>query len=319
MSILIWFSQIIRIVELQFSISNQIFDILTGTIYSIPSFLTPLMPFFILIGSFYFNTNLNKNSEIMILTQYSSSRSYISVCLIIFTLIGSIHIINSEYFSKKFYEIYKIKEIEIRNNLKIGFPSQNEFHIDDKISIFFEKKYEDTFYNIEALIYGRNQLIVSNRAEIELSKLNFNLVFYDGEKIILNEKEKSKTRFDKFIFVLEDKKREKLSYDKEHYNTKELIESKNIEFINYGHNRIYQYFFLISILLISSKIIFFINRKKNIFFSNSLIFLFALLLQIINSYLIYLLSNFSINIFIYYIINLTFLFFFNFFVFKFYK
>ncbi len=255
----------------------------------------------------------------MILTQYSSSRSYISVCLIIFTLIGSIHIINSEYFSKKFYEIYKIKEIEIRNNLKIGFPSQNEFHIDDKISIFFEKKYEDTFYNIEALIYGRNQLIVSNRAEIELSKLNFNLVFYDGEKIILNEKEKSKTRFDKFIFVLEDKKREKLSYDKEHYNTKELIESKNIEFINYGHNRIYQYFFLISILLISSKIIFFINRKKNIFFSNSLIFLFALLLQIINSYLIYLLGNFSINIFIYYIINLTFLFFFNFFVFKFYK
>tara|TARA_B100000035_G_C20972992_1_gene541895 strand:- start:227 stop:1060 length:834 start_codon:yes stop_codon:yes gene_type:complete len=277
------------------------------------------MPFLILLGSFFFNTNFNKNTEIMILKQYLSSKSYFSICFIIFSLICSIHIINSEYFSKKFYEIYKIKEIDIRNNLQIGFPSQNEFHIDEKISIFFEKKNENTFYNIEALIYENNQLIVSDRAEIELSKLNFNLVFHDGEKIILNESEKSKTKFDKFIYVLEDKKSEKLSYDKEHYNTKELINSNNKEFINYGHNRIYQYFFLISILLISSKIIFFINKNKNILFLNSFICLFVLMLQIINSFLIYLLSNLSINVYIYYIINLTFLFFFNFFIFKFYK
>ena len=134
--------------------------------------------------------------------------------------------------------------------------SQNEFHIDEKKIIFFEKKNEKKFYNIEALIYENNQLIVSDRAEIELSKLNFNLVFHDGEKIILNESEKSKTKFDKFIYVLEDKKSEKLSYDKEHYNTKELINSNNKEFINYGHNRIYQYFFNIYI----------INFIKNYFF-----------------------------------------------------
>ena len=42
--------------------------------------------------------------------------------------------------SQKFYEKYKLKELEIRNNLKLGSPSQNEFHIDKILSIYFQKK-----------------------------------------------------------------------------------------------------------------------------------------------------------------------------------
>ena len=38
--------------------------------------------------------------------------------------------------SQKFYEKYKLKELEIRNNLKLGSPSQNEFLIDKILSIF---------------------------------------------------------------------------------------------------------------------------------------------------------------------------------------
>ena len=44
---------------------------------------------------------------------------------------------------QKFYEKYKIKELEIRNNLKLD-PVQNEFHIDDIVSIFENK--DSTFY-----------------------------------------------------------------------------------------------------------------------------------------------------------------------------
>jgi len=36
----------------------------------------------------------------------------------------------------KSYQKYKIEELKIRNNLKLGVPSKNEFHIEDELSIF---------------------------------------------------------------------------------------------------------------------------------------------------------------------------------------
>ena len=107
---------------------------------------------------------------------------------------------------------------------------QKEFHIDDIVSIFFEEKENDTFYNIEAIIYDENQFISSQSVIIELSKSNFNLVFSNGERLILNDTEKSKTVFDKFIYTLENKKYEELHMDKNHYNTFELISHPDRDF-----------------------------------------------------------------------------------------
>jgi lipopolysaccharide export LptBFGC system permease protein LptF len=226
--------------------------------------------------------------------------------LIFFTIF--IYAINNEIISNKFYEKYKIKELEIRNNLKLGSPVQNEFHIDDIVSIFFDKKEDNTFYNIEAIIYNQNQFIASNSVEIELSKSNFNLVFSKGERIILNDIEKSKTVFDKFTYILESKKYERLLLDKDHFNTFELISHPDFEFRNHGHNKVFHYFFLIFVGLISLKIIFFYENKKNNYSKFSFIFVLILLVQILNSYLVYMLDNFSsFNLFNFYSVNLIFL------------
>ena len=305
---LIWLSQIVRILELQYSISNQIIEIAGTTLLALPSFINPLVPFLILIGSFILNSKIKNNNEIIILKQYLSTKrlKILFQLLIFFTMI--VYVINNEIISKKFYEKYKIEELEIRNNLKLGSPVQNEFHIDDIVSIFFEKKENNTFYKIEAIIYNQNQFIASDLVEIELSKSNFNLVFSNGERVILNDIEKSKTRFDKFTYILESKKYEKLLMDKEHYNTFELISHPEIEFRNHGHNRIFQYFFLLLVGLISLKIVFFYINKKNNFSYFSIIFILILLVQILNSYLVYLLDNFnSFNLFYFYMINFIFL------------
>ena len=242
---LIWLSQIIRILEFQYSISNQIIEIAGTTLLALPSFINPLVPFLILIGSFMLNSKIKNSNEIIILKQYLSIKSL----RVLFQLLIFLHLlfitINNEIISKKFYEKYKIKELEIRNNLKLGSPVQNEFHIDDIVSIFFEKKENDTFYDIEAIIYDQNQFIASDSVEIELSKSNFNLVFSNGERLILNDIEKSKTVFDKFTYILESKKYEELLMDKDHYNTFELISHPENDFRNHGHNKIFQYFFLI--------------------------------------------------------------------------
>ena len=60
--------------------------------------------------------------------------------------------------------------------------------------------------------------------------------------MILNNIEKSKTIFDKFIYSIENKEIEILMMDKEHFNTLELLKNDDKEFYYHGHNRIYQYF-----------------------------------------------------------------------------
>ena len=96
--------------------------------------------------------------------------------------------------------------------------------------------------------------------------------------------------------------------DKDHYNTFELISHPEKEFRNYGHNKIFQYFFLIIIGLISFKIIFFYVNKMNNLFKFSVIFFLILLVQVLNSYLIYLLDNFnSFNLIYFYSFNFIFL------------
>jgi len=305
---LIWLSQIIRITEFQYSISNQILEIAGTTLWVLPSFINHLVPFLILIASFMLNSKIKSSSEIIIIKQYLSNDKLRNLfqLLIFFTLL--IFSINNEIISKNFYEKYKIKELKIRNSLKLGSPILKEFHIDDIVSIFFEKKEDNTFYDIEAIIYDQNQFIVSKKVVIELSKSNFNLVFSNGERLILNNYEKSKTTFDRFTYVLETKKYDELSMDKEHYNTFELISHQQKEFRNYGHSKIFQYFFLIIVGLISLKIVFFNLNKINNLHRFAIIFIIILIIQIINSYLIYLLDNSnSFPILYYYLLNFIFL------------
>ena len=305
---LIWLSQIIRIIEFQYSITNQIIEIAGTTLLALPSFINPLVPFLILIGSFMLNSKIKNSNEIIILKQYLSSKGLKVLFQLIIFITFIIFIINNEIIANKFYEKYKIKELEIRNNLKLGSPVQNEFHIDDIVSIFFEKKEDDTFYGIEAIIYDQNQFIASEAVIIELSKSNFNLVFSNGERLILNDKEKSKTVFDKFTYILESKKYEKLLLDKDHFNTKELISHPEKEFRNHGHNRIFQYFFLLLVGMISLKIIFLYVNKRNNLLHFSFIFFLILLVQVLNSYLLYLLDNFnSFSVLYFYLINFIFL------------
>ena len=72
---LIWLSQIIRIIEFQYSFSNQIMEIASTTLLALPSFINPLVPFLIIIGSFMLNSKIKNSNEIIVLKQYLSSKN----------------------------------------------------------------------------------------------------------------------------------------------------------------------------------------------------------------------------------------------------
>ena len=315
---LIWFSQILRILELQHSITTQLINVINTTILVLPSFISPLLPFLMLLASFFLNYKFNSSNEIIILKQYFSFKDNILLFLIIIFGIFIFYFVNKEIFSVNLYHKYKLKELEIRNNLKLGVPSVNEFHIENDVSIFFEKQINNKFLNVEAIIFDDGQFIKSNKAYIEIEKKNYNIIFNQGERIILNELEKSKTTFDKFIYSIENKEIEMLMFDKEHYNTIQLLNSENKEFYFHGHNRIYKYFLMLVIIFISCKVFFIYSHKKSVFKNYAVFFNIVLFIEVINSYLLFLLNNNNnFNIYFYYFINFLILLLFSYFIFNF--
>ncbi len=314
---LIWLSQILRILELQHSITTQLLEVIKTTLLVLPSFISPLMPFLLIIASFFLNYKFNSSNEIIVLKQYFSFKENVILFLMLSTGIILFNFLNSEFLSVKLYQKYKIQELEIRNNLKLGVPSLNEFHIEEEVSIFFNDQYDNSFIDVEALIYQDGQFITAKNAYIEIKDRNYNIIFNEGERVILNNIEKSKTNFDKFIYSIENKETEILMMDKEHFNTLQLLKNENKEFFYHGHNRIFQYFLTLGLVILSFKIFFIYVSKKNIFKYYSFIFFIVLIIQLINSYLIFQLNNnINFNLYYYYLINFLILIFFTYLILK---
>lgn len=313
---LIWISQILRILELQQSIATQLFEVIKTTILVLPSFIGPLLPFLLIIAGFFLNYKYNSTNEIIIINQYLSKKKNLVLFSIILLVISIFHFINSEILSVNLYQKYKVQELEIRNNLKLGLPTLNEFHIENEVSIFFEKQNNNKFSNVNAIIFEDGQFINAKKANIEIKNKNYNLIFYEGERVIFNDTEKSKTIFNKFIYSIENNKIEILMYDKEHFNTFELLKSDDKEFYYQGHNRIYQYLFILMTVIISFKIFFFYISKKSIFKYYTVIFIGILILQVINSYMVFLLNNNNFNLLFFYLINFLLILFFCFTIFN---
>lgn len=299
---LIWISQILRVLDFNYSINSQIYQIFISTSFILPSFINPLMPILILLSSIFFNLKLNRHNEQKIILQYSNKKFILNIYLIILLITFLLFFFNKEIISPFYYNKYKISEIEIRNNLKLGIPNKNEFHINDQLSLFFLNKKNNNFYDIEAVVYDSNQFIKAEEAELEYDKNGLNLIFYNGSRVILNNNEKSKTVFKKFVFNLKNNRSEKFFYDKEHYNTSELLKL-NKDFYNYGHNRIYQYLLVLFSILLSLKVLLTNNTgTKNIrIYSIALFNLFILV--ILNSFLLNYLNLEKISIQNYYSIN----------------
>ncbi len=314
---MIWLSQILRILELQHSITTQLFEVIKTTLLVLPSFISPLMPFLLVIASFFLNYKFNSSNEIIILKQYFLFKNNIILFSILSTGIIIFYFINNEFLSVNLYHKYKVQELEIRNNLKLGVPSQNEFHIEGEVSIFFNKQQSEKFLDIEAFIYDGGQFITAKSAYIEIENKSYNLIFNNGERVILNNTEKSKTNFDKFIYGIENKEVELLMMDREHYNTLELLKNDDKEFYYHGHNRIYQYILTFGLIICSFKIFFnYASNRGNLKY-HFIIFFFVLIIQVINSYLLFLLNNnTNFNLYFYYFINLLILFLFTYLIFN---
>lgn len=302
---LIWISQVLRLLDIKFSITEQFFDIILATTLLLPSFINPLLPILLLISFVYYNFILTSSGELLILNQYLGKKDKLFILLFLKIFILIFYILNNEILSPNTYKMYKTKEIEIRNNLKIGIPKNNELHLDHKLSLFFQNRDNYLFFNVESILYENNEFIKSEFAEIEYDKNGFNIIFTNGQRVIMNQTEKSKTQFEKFVYNFVNQDIEEVLEDKEHFNTFELLKHIKSDFLNQGHNRIINYMILFLTLILSTKIIFKINDRKINTKINLITVLLFLLIYIVNAFLLYNLNNNQINIISYYLIHIT--------------
>jgi lipopolysaccharide export LptBFGC system permease protein LptF len=91
----------LRILELQKSITTQIYDVVSTTLLVLPSFINPLIPFLLIIAGFFLNYKFNSSNEIIILKQYFSLRNNFLLTIILTMGIVVFYFINNEYLSVK--------------------------------------------------------------------------------------------------------------------------------------------------------------------------------------------------------------------------
>ena len=200
----------------------------------------------------------------------------------------------------------------------MGIPSNNQLNIKDEVRLFFKNTDENFFYNVEAILYNDNQFIVSEKAQTKINDNAFNINFINGKRITFDNSEKSYTTFDKLNYVIKKKEINKLLYDRDHFNTYELINHDERDFEIHGHYRIFNYMFLLTLLFSSKKIIFNISTSQNYLFNNSILIILSIILLTKNLFLSNLFISSNITLFYYYLFSIIGLFLYNLYIHYFY-
>lgn len=183
-----WLLQLTRLFTITNFMHIQIYDIIFLSIYLIPNIVTVILPFILIFGLLLCFIKLNKDNELIAILSLGMGLKPFKNTLVIFSLlIVSIFILLNFYFAPKVYEVYKIKEFDLRNKVDINKMNFSNFLNLNKTTILdFKKKnneYIDIFINFsdekENLVYAEKGKIFK-----ENSLYNFQLI--NGFKISID-------------------------------------------------------------------------------------------------------------------------------------
>jgi lipopolysaccharide export LptBFGC system permease protein LptF len=299
--LIIWLAQIIRYLDLSESFDMQFSQVAIVTIYLLPNAISTILPIIIFIATCFFNYQLNQTNEISIFSLYLSKISLRKIILFTYSILLTIYAFNTEIISVDAYNKYKLKEIELRNKLKIK-DFKNEIYIKNKLNLFYESRSSDNSILVNAVTYLISENVVIKSKEVSYSQSNNELLFtfLKGSRIASSENEKSFTNFDKLEYRIVNNFTNKISLDKENYNFYSLIKNKNKLYQKSAHKRIIDLIMLIFIFYISSRVIL-INDKSKILITNYSINL--LIILVIFTFIAFMTNIFiseTINIYFYY-------------------
>ena len=278
-----WLMQLTRLFTLSNLVQIDIFNIIYLSLFLLPNLFSVILPFILIFGILLCFVRLNKDKELIAIFSlgldikpFKNSMMLIALIIIIFYSLLNIFI------SPKIYEIYKLKEFELRNKLNLDkVVATNFLKINQDTTIDFEKNsndYQDIFISFKD---NEENIIFAKEGKIKSENTNIIFKLKNGFKLNINGNEIEKLDFSEYTLNFNNEKTPFLIVMIEILFT--LIDDfKNKDYLNIS--------FKINDVLLSLVIIyiFYLNNLKNNNFNlrNNLIFIGLSLFLIINNQLL---------------------------------
>ncbi len=203
-----WLLQITRLFTVTNFLHIEVLDILLLSLYLIPNLITVILPFILIFGLLLCFIKLKKDNELIAILSLGFGLKpfkviLVSFCLIIILVFSSLNF----YIAPKVYEIYKIKELELRNTLDFDKMAFSNFLNLNKTTILdFNKKnnqYEDIFIKYDD---GKENIVYAKKGNIVSKNNQYNFRLTDGFKISIDENEQiEKLEFLNYILNIDHK------------------------------------------------------------------------------------------------------------------
>ncbi len=295
-----WLLQITRLFTVTNFLHIEVLDILLLSVYLIPNLITVILPFILIFGLLLCFMKLKRDNELIAILSLGFGLKPFKVILVFFSLIIIIFFaFLNFYIAPKIYEIYKIKELELRNTLDFNKMAFSNFlNLDKNTILDFDKKdnqYEEIFIKYND---GNENIVYAKKGNIISKNNQYNFILTDGFKISINENEQiEKLEFLNYVLKIDHKNIS--SNDFVDKNTFTIIDDYNTKnYLNIS-------FKILDIILIIFVIFFFYkNNLKDINFNtvNNIYFSFSCICILILNQI---LKNSEITIYSYIFLILT--------------
>ena len=203
-----WLLQVTRLFTITNFLHIEVLDILLLSLYLIPNLITVVLPFILIFGLLLCFIKLKKDNELIAILSHGFGLKPFKVilasfCLIIILLFSLLNF----YIAPKVYEIYKIKELELRNTLDFNKMAFSNFLNLNKTTILdFNKKnnqYEEIFIKYDD---GKENIVYAKRGDIVSINNKYNFRLTDGFKISINKDQQiEKLEFLNYILKIDHK------------------------------------------------------------------------------------------------------------------
>ena len=266
-----WSLQITRLFTITNFLQIEVFDILILSVYLIPNLITVITPFILIFGLLLCFIKLKRDNELIAILSLGLGLRALKIPLFSFCfIIISIFLMLNFYLAPKVYEIYKIKEFELRNTIDFNKMAFSNFlNLNNSTILDFKKNdnsYSEIFINFndekENIVYAKKGNIFS-----ENNQYKFQLT--DGFKISIDENQQiEKLEFLNYVLRIDFKNiNNSILVDKNTFTIFDDLNNKNYLNISY---KVWDIFLIIFIILFfyrnNLKIINF-NIINNIYFS----------------------------------------------------
>ena len=203
-----WLLQITRLFTLTNFLHIEVFDILLLSVYLIPNLITVILPFILIFGLLLCFIKLKRDNELIAILSLGFGLQPFKMILASFSLtIIIIFSFLSFYIAPKIYEIYKIKELELRNTMDFNKMAYSNFlNLDKNTILDFNKKenqYEEIFIKYND---GKENIVYAKKGDILSINNQYNFRLTDGFKISIVENEQiEKLEFLEYVLKIDHK------------------------------------------------------------------------------------------------------------------